>query len=113
MPTTDKKKRGFAAMDPALVRAIAKKGGIAAHEAGTAHEFSAAEAKVAGSKGGKAAHAKNREHTLPCSKTHCKICHKAAAPKPDDPCSRCGGSGNDPEIKDCVCDCCQGSGVES
>ena len=49
-------KRGFAAMDPAKVRAIAAKGGRAAHEAGTAHEFTSAEAREAGKKGGNAPH---------------------------------------------------------
>jgi general stress protein YciG len=46
--------RGFAAMDPEKVRELAARGGKAAHAAGTAHEFTSAEAKVAGSKGGKA-----------------------------------------------------------
>lgn len=48
-----KKPRGFAAMNPELVRQIAKKGGKAAHLAGTAHEFTKAEAREAGKKGGK------------------------------------------------------------
>jgi general stress protein YciG len=55
-----KKRRGFAAMDPALVKAIAKKGGVAAHAQGTAHEFSAEEARAAGQKGGRSTHAKRR-----------------------------------------------------
>lgn len=37
---TNKKRRGFRAMDPAKQREIASKGGEAAHAAGTAHEFS-------------------------------------------------------------------------
>lgn len=49
--------RGFAAMDPALVSAIARKGGKAAHAQGTAHEFTSDEARAAGKKGGKASHA--------------------------------------------------------
>jgi general stress protein YciG len=53
--TSDKKKRGFAAMDPALAQEISRRGGVAAHRAGTAHEFSSAEARVAGRKGGVAA----------------------------------------------------------
>jgi uncharacterized protein len=56
-----KKKRGFAVMDRALVSEIAKKGGKAAHAAGTAHEFSSEEARTAGAKGGRATHAKLRE----------------------------------------------------
>ena len=50
--------RGFAAMDRNLVSAIARKGGKAAHEAGTAHEFTSEEAREAGRKGGMATHAK-------------------------------------------------------
>lgn len=55
-----RKPRGFAAMDRSLVSAIARKGGKAAHEAGTAHEFSSDEARAAGRKGGQATHAKRR-----------------------------------------------------
>jgi general stress protein YciG len=54
--------RGFAAMDEDKQREIASKGGKAAHEKGTAHEFSSQEAAEAGSKGGKAAHAKGTAH---------------------------------------------------
>ncbi len=43
--------RGFAAMDRTLVREIARKGGKAAHVAGTAHEFTTEEARAAGRKG--------------------------------------------------------------
>lgn len=50
------KPRGFAAMDPAAVRAIARKGGVTAHERGTAHRFTRAEAQEAGRKGGLAPH---------------------------------------------------------
>lgn len=45
-------KRGFASMDPEKQREIARKGGRAAHEKGSAHEFSADEAREAGRKGG-------------------------------------------------------------
>lgn len=56
-----RRRRGFAAMAPALVREIARKGGKAAHAAGTAHEFaSGEEARAAGRKGGLATHAKRR-----------------------------------------------------
>lgn len=47
-----KSRRGFASMDPARQREIASKGGRAAHAKGTAHEWSAEEARVAGKKGG-------------------------------------------------------------
>lgn len=50
--TNEKKARGFAAMDPEKLSEISRKGGKAAHEAGTAHEFTTDEAKAAGRKGG-------------------------------------------------------------
>ena len=58
-----RKPRGFAAMDRSLVSAIARKGGKAAHEKGTAHEFTREEAREAGRKGGQATHAKRRAKT--------------------------------------------------
>jgi general stress protein YciG len=54
-------KRGFAAMDEATQRAIASKGGQAAHQKGTAHEFDSDEARRAGQKGGEAV-SRDREH---------------------------------------------------
>lgn len=56
-----RKPRGFAAMDRKLVSEIARKGGKAAHAAGTAHEFTGDEARAAGRKGGLASHAKRRQ----------------------------------------------------
>ncbi len=56
--TPPRKPRGFAAMDRDKVRAIASKGGKAAHVAGTAHQFSSDEARKAGEKGGNAPHVK-------------------------------------------------------
>ena len=58
-----RKPRGFAAMDPRLVSEISRKGGKAAHTAGTAHEFTSDEARAAGRKGGLATHAKRRRPT--------------------------------------------------
>ncbi|WP_219114863.1 KGG domain-containing protein [Janthinobacterium sp. UMAB-56] len=46
---SDTRKRGFASMDPAQQREIASEGGRAAHEKGTAHEFTSEEARRAGS----------------------------------------------------------------
>src|SRR5579862_5821193 len=60
-----KRPRGFAAMDRKLVSEIARKGGKAAHSAGTAHEFTSEEARVAGQKGGRATHAKRRKDDHP------------------------------------------------
>jgi len=54
-------KRGFAAMDDAKLRDIASKGGKAAHDKGTAHEFNSQEARVAGRKGGRIV-SQDREH---------------------------------------------------
>lgn len=53
--------RGFASMDPAKQKEIASKGGRAAHEKGTAHEFDSSEARAAGRKGGEVV-SRNREH---------------------------------------------------
>lgn len=53
---TTSKPRGFAAMDRAKVKDIASKGGKAAHAAGTAHQFTSEEARIAGTKGGLASH---------------------------------------------------------
>lgn len=54
-----KKVRGFAAMSPEQQREIASKGGRAAHQRGTAHEWDSSEAAAAGRKGGRAAHHRN------------------------------------------------------
>jgi general stress protein YciG len=50
--TERKERRGFASMSPEKQREIASKGGRAAHEKGTAHEWTADEARLAGRKGG-------------------------------------------------------------
>ena len=54
-------KRGFAAMSEEQQREIASKGGQAAHQKGTAHEFDSEEARRAGQKGGEAV-SRDREH---------------------------------------------------
>ena len=58
---TQPSRRGFAGMDPEKQRLIAAAGGRAAHERGTAHEYDSAEAKAAGTKGGRAV-SQNRAH---------------------------------------------------
>ncbi|MDC4226194.1 MAG: KGG domain-containing protein [Candidatus Manganitrophus sp.] len=58
----EKSPRGFAAMDTEKQKEIARKGGKAAHEKGTAHEFTPEEAREAGRKGGQAAHQKGTAH---------------------------------------------------
>lgn len=52
--TTKGKGRGFASMDPVKQKAIASKGGKAAHKKGTAHTWTSEEARAAGQKGGRA-----------------------------------------------------------
>ncbi len=47
-----KERRGFASMSPDKQREIASKGGRAAHQKGTAHEWTSDEARQAGKKGG-------------------------------------------------------------
>jgi uncharacterized protein len=56
-----KEDRGFASMDRARQREIASKGGKAAHQKGTAHEWTSEEARDAGRKGGLASHRRRRE----------------------------------------------------
>ena len=53
-----KEDRGFASMDREKQREIASKGGRAAHEKGTAHEWNTEEARAAGRKGGLSSHAR-------------------------------------------------------
>jgi general stress protein YciG len=57
-----RKLRGFARMDRERVREIARRGGKAAHEAGTAHEFTSEEARVAGRKGGIASQSARKQN---------------------------------------------------
>jgi general stress protein YciG len=52
MPGERKERRGFASMTPEKQREIASKGGRAAHQKGTAHEWTSDEARSAGRKGG-------------------------------------------------------------
>ena len=54
---------GFASMDVSKQREIARKGGMAAHRKGTAHEFTTEEARFAGRKGGQQVSA-NRCHMI-------------------------------------------------
>ena len=49
-----KEDRGFASMDRVRQREIASKGGKAAHQKGTAHEWTSEEAREAGRRGGMA-----------------------------------------------------------
>jgi uncharacterized protein len=51
-PSSNTRNRGFASMNSERQKEIARKGGKAAHEKGTAHEFTSEEARAAGRKGG-------------------------------------------------------------
>lgn len=57
--------RGFGSMDKVKQRAIASKGGKAAHAQGGAHEWSSEEAREAGRKGGKVGHRKRQDAQTP------------------------------------------------
>ena len=59
--TGGRRGRGFASMDPERQREIASKGGKAAHRKGTAHQWTADEAREAGKKGGTIV-SRDREH---------------------------------------------------
>ena len=56
-----KEDRGFASMERNKQREIASKGGKAAHQKGTAHEWTSEEAREAGRKGGMASHRRKQE----------------------------------------------------
>jgi len=60
-----KEDRGFASMDRGKQKEIASKGGKAAHEKGTAHEWTSEEAREAGRKGGMASHRRKQEQATP------------------------------------------------
>jgi general stress protein YciG len=73
-------KRGFASMDVEKQRAIASKGGKAAHQKGTAHEFTSEEAREAGRKGGEAV-SRDREHMAEIGREGGKNSHKGSRKK--------------------------------
>ncbi|AFZ17270.1 KGG domain-containing protein [Allocoleopsis franciscana] len=72
---SDKSKRGFASMDEDKQREIASKGGKAAHEKGTAHEFTSEEAREAGRKGGETV-SQDRKHMSEIGREGGKQSHK-------------------------------------
>jgi len=75
--------RGFASMDAEKQREIARKGGKAAHAKGTAHEFTADEARAAGRKGGERV-SSNREHMSRIGRIGGKSSASRRAPTSDD-----------------------------
>ena len=70
-----KEDRGFASMDRGKQREIASKGGKAAHQKGTAHEWTSEEARDAGRKGGIASHQRRREQMGGASSTEPEQMH--------------------------------------
>ncbi len=75
-----KSQRGFASMDPEKQRQIASKGGKAAHEKGTAHEFTSEEARVAGRKGGEKV-SRDREHMAAIGRKGGQSSHGGGTPR--------------------------------
>lgn len=73
--------RGFASMDSEKQRSIASLGGRAAHQQGTAHEFSSEEAREAGRKGGEAVSA-NRAHMAAIGRKGGEASHRGSASRP-------------------------------
>lgn len=59
--SNEKKPRGFAALTKEKLAEISRKGGRAAHQAGTAHEWTSEEAGQVGKKGGKAVRRRERD----------------------------------------------------
>jgi general stress protein YciG len=80
---TGTRSRGFASMDAEKQREIARKGGKAAHAKGTAHEFTADEARAAGRKGGERV-SSNREHMSRIGRIGGKSSASRRAPTADD-----------------------------
>lgn len=80
---SDTSKRGFASMDEDKQREIASKGGQAAHEKGTAHEFTSEEARQAGRKGGETV-SKDREHMAEIGREGGKHSHGSGRKKESD-----------------------------
>ncbi|MEA5503013.1 general stress protein [Halotia wernerae UHCC 0503] len=72
---SDTSKRGFASMDEDKQREIASKGRNAAHEKGTAHEFTSEEAREAGHKGGETV-SQDREHMAEIGREGGKSSHR-------------------------------------
>ena len=83
-------RRGFASMSPEKQREIASKGGKAAHQKGTAHEWTSEEARDAGRKGGIASHQRRRENQSSAGSDS----NRSSQPAENAP-SSAGGEGRD------------------
>ncbi len=80
---SDTSNRGFASMDEDKQREIASKGGHAAHEKGTAHEFTSEEAREAGRKGGETV-SQDREHMAEIGREGGKSSHSGGGSQDND-----------------------------
>jgi len=76
-----RRRRGFAVMNRDRVREIAREGGKAAHAKGVAHEFTSEEARIAGHKGGVAAHQKDPPKSSPPKGLSVTTLIKGSGPK--------------------------------
>jgi len=79
----DSRPRGFAALDRIQRLELARRGGLAAHAKGTAHEFSTEEAQRAGRKGG-AKVSNDREHMARIGRRGAEVRHHRQ-PAADEP----------------------------
>ncbi|HYU77707.1 MAG TPA: KGG domain-containing protein [Vicinamibacterales bacterium] len=82
MNETRKERRGFASMSAEKQREIASKGGRAAHQKGTAHEWSSDEAREAGRKGGMAS--RGGRGKLPITSSASSLSSVESIPSSDD-----------------------------
>jgi general stress protein YciG len=94
----EKRKRGFAAMDPEARREISKRGGEASHESGRGHEFNSEEAREAGRLGGEARWGnRSSRQSLRDEDLGRSIFRAGDAPGPDGELGRRGASARDSE----------------
>lgn len=90
-PDPVKSQRGFASMDLSKQREIASKGGKAAHAQGRAHEFTSAEARDAGRKGGHVV-SQDRDHMRDIGRLGGKSRGRNRAARQTDATQRASGS---------------------
>ena len=94
-----KEDRGFASMDRSKQREIASKGGKAAHQKGTAHEWTSEEAREAGRKGGMASHRRKQERAAAASRQRVDVRAATAIDERDRDREQMIGSGDDDEMR--------------
>jgi hypothetical protein len=91
----DTSTRGFASMDPEQQREIAAEGGRAAHEKGTAHEFTSEEARRAGSMSHKNDPGRSSQSATPGSGSRGTASGNKGSAKPEQEDAEDRGSGKD------------------